>query len=172
MNLTGLVAQVGGAIQGSVGAGSQMATSGTPWVFEQLEEGENGGSLNWSLTSWEGKPFDRLNPGISEKKTSIFSFGRRPPSNPLLGLPFGSDGGILFAEEEYSEGLKWRFPKHLEGSLVGWVIEGSVDTTIVTKKGYWETRTLYFNHMVEQALIPDPDEPDKKDKKKKKKKNK
>lgn len=162
--------QVQGMVGAAVGSGAYLATSSVPWEFEQLEEGENGGSFNWSLTSLEGKPFNRLHPFIGQKKTSVLRFGKRPPANPLLGLPFSSDGSILFSEEEYAEGLKWRFPKEMEGTAVAWAIEGSVDTTIISRKGYWETRTLYFEDVVEQALVPDPEEDDKKDKKKKKKK--
>lgn len=93
--------------------------------------------------------FDCFNFGILEKKIFIFSFGWRFFLNFFFGLLFGSDGGILFVEEEYFEGLKWWFFKYLEGSFVGWVIEGFVDMMIVIKKGYWEIRILYFNYMVE-----------------------
>jgi hypothetical protein len=89
--------------------------------------------------------------------------------NPLLVLPFGSNGGVQFTASEYSDTLAWRYPKDLENTTLMFNIMGRVHTTYITQDTFWETRMMPFECKVEQKLEP-CGEPLGADKKKKKKK--
>lgn len=144
---------------------------GKPWRMEQLPiYNERGGSYTWQLTNLHGTPFDRLNPMLQETKKSIWQFGKRIPINPLLVLPFGTNGGVNFTGSEFDDSLSWRFSKELENTMVAFNVEGQVHTTYITQNTFWETRVVPFEVKLEQKLEPcgDPAAGDKKKKKKKK----
>nr|PNR44750.1 hypothetical protein PHYPA_014520 [Physcomitrium patens] len=143
---------------------------GKPWRMEQLPaSGDRGGKFNWNLSNLQGQSFDRWNPMLLETKKSIWQFGKRAPINPLLVLPFGTNGGVNFSGTEFDDTLSWRFPKELENTDALFNIEGVVHTTYITQDAFWETRMVPFELQVQQKLEPcgDPMGADKKKKKKK-----
>lgn len=138
--------------------------------MEQLPaSGDRGGKFNWNLSNLQGQSFDRWNPMLLETKKSIWQFGKRAPINPLLVLPFGTNGGVNFSGTEFDDTLSWRFPKELENTDALFNIEGVVHTTYITQDAFWETRMVPFELQVQQKLEPcgDPMGADKKKKKKK-----
>lgn len=144
---------------------------GKPWRMEQLPVyNERGGSYTWQLTNLQGTAFDRLSPMLQETKKSIWQFGKRTPINPLLVLPFGTNGGVSFTGNEFDDTLSWRFSKDLENTMAEFNVEGQVHTTYITQDTFWETRVVPFEVKLEQKLEPcgDPAGADKKKKKKKK----
>ncbi|KAG0615104.1 hypothetical protein M758_5G014400 [Ceratodon purpureus] len=153
-------------------AKSTMAkVEGKPWRMEQLPVyNERGGSYTWSLANLHGQGFDRLSPMLQKTKKSIWQFGKRVPVNPLLVLPFGTNGGVNFTGTEFDDTLSWRFSNDLEGQMVQFNVEGQVHTTHITQDTFWETRAVPFEVKLEQKLeaCGDPAGADKKKKKKKK----
>lgn len=144
---------------------------GKPWRMEQLPVyNERGGSYTWQLTNLHGAQFDRLSPMLQETKKSIWQFGKRVPINPLLVLPFGTNGGVNFTGSEFDDTISWRFANELENTMVAFNVEGQVHTTYITQDTFWETRVVPFELKLEQKLEPcgDPSGGDKKKKKKKK----
>lgn len=153
------------------GKSTMSKIDGKPWRMEQLPaSGEQGGRFNWNLSNLHGQSFDRWNPMLQETKKSIWQFGKRVPMNPLLVLPFGTNGGVNFTGTEFDDTLSWRFPKELENTDALFNIEGLVHTTYITQDTFWETRMVPFELQVEQKLEPCGDAmgADKKKKKKKK----
>lgn len=144
---------------------------GKPWRMEQLPaHNERGGSYTWTLQNLHGATFDRMSPMLQETKKSIWQFGKRIPVNPLLVLPFGTNGGVNFTGTEFEDTLSWRFSNDMENQDVQFNIEGQVHTTHITQDTFWETRVVPFEVKLEQKLEPcgDPAGADKKKKKKKK----
>lgn len=144
---------------------------GKPWRMEQLPVyNERGGSYTWALTNLHGAAFDRLSPMLQETKKSIWQFGKRVPINPLMVLPFGTNGGVNFTGTEFDDTISWRFSKDLENKTVAFNVEGQVHTTHITQDTFWETRVVPFEVKLEQKLeaCGDPMGADKKKKKKKK----
>lgn len=153
------------------GKSTMSKVEGKPWQMEQLPVyNERGGSYTWQLTNLHGAGFDRLSPMLGETKKSIWQFGKRVPVNPLLVLPFGTNGGVNFTGTEFDDTLSWRFSNELENTMVQFNVEGQVHTTYITQNTFWETRTVPFEVKLEQKLEPtgDPAGGDKKKKKKKK----
>ncbi|KAG0564184.1 hypothetical protein M758_8G085900 [Ceratodon purpureus] len=153
------------------GKGTTSKIDGKPWRMEQLPVyNERGGSYTWALTNLHGAGFDRLSPMLQETKTSIWQFGKRVPINPLMVLPFGTNGGVNFTGTEFDDTISWRFAKELENTMVQFNVEGQVHTTYITQDRFWETRVVPFEVKLEQKLEPcgDPAGSDKKKKKKKK----
>lgn len=153
------------------GTSTIAKVEGKPWRMEQLPvHNERGGSYTWSLSNLHGAAFDRLSPMLQETKKSIWQFGKRVPINPLLVLPFGTNGGVNFTGTEFDDTLSWRFASELENTMVQFNVEGQVHTTHITQDTFWETRVVPFEVKLEQKLEPlsDPAAGDKKKKKKKK----
>lgn len=153
------------------GTGMSSKVDGKPWRMEQLPVyNERGGSYTWMLTNLHGAGFDRLSPMLQETKKSIWQLGKRVPINPLMVLPFGTNGGVNFTGTEFDDTIAWRFSKDLENTTVQFNVEGQIHTTFITQDTFWETRVVPFEVRVEQKLEPcgDPSGGDKKKKKKKK----
>jgi hypothetical protein len=153
------------------GKSSTSKIEGKPWRLEQLPVyNERGGSYTWALTNLHGAMFDRLSPMLQATKSSIWQFGRRIPINPLMVLPFGTNGGVNFTGSEFDDTISWRFAKSLEDTMLQFNVEGQVHTTYITQDRFWETRVVPFEVKLEQKLEPcgDPSGGDKKKKKKKK----
>ena len=153
------------------GKSTMSKIEGKPWRMEQLPVyNERGGSFTWILSNLHGASFDRFSPMLQDTRKSIWQFGKRIPVNPLMVLPFGTNGGINFTGTEFDDTLSWRFANELENTMVQFNIEGQVHTTHITQDTFWETRVVPFEVKLEQKLEPcgDPLGGDKKKKKKKK----
>ncbi|KAH6833158.1 hypothetical protein C2S53_008101 [Perilla frutescens var. hirtella] len=73
------------------------------------------------------------------------------------GRPFTKSGGLIFAGEEYGEGVGWRVSKEMEGSVLKWRIGGQVWLSYwpnhVTTS-YYETRCIEWCDEVDLPLLP------------------
>ncbi|KAL8060662.1 hypothetical protein ABFX02_02G039600 [Erythranthe guttata] len=73
------------------------------------------------------------------------------------GRPFTKSGGMIFAGEEYGEGVGWRLSKEMEGSVLKWRIGGEVCVTYLPNDvacSYYETRCIEWCDEVDLPLIP------------------
>jgi hypothetical protein len=67
--------------------------------------------------------------------------------NRYIGLsrPLTKTGGLVFAGDEYGEGVGWRLSKEMEGSVLKWRIGGQVWVSYFpneVKSSYFETRCV------------------------------
>ncbi|KAL5561323.1 hypothetical protein UlMin_031070 [Ulmus minor] len=70
---------------------------------------------------------------------------------------FTKSGGLVFAGDEYGEGVGWRLSKEMEGSVLKWRIGGQVwlsYTPNEAKSSYFETRCVEWCDEVDLPLIP------------------
>ncbi len=66
-------------------------------------------------------------------------------------------GGLVFAGDEYGEGVGWRLSKEMEGSVLKWRIGGQVWVSYFpneVKSSYFETRCVEWCDEVDLPLIP------------------
>jgi hypothetical protein len=71
--------------------------------------------------------------------------------------PFTKTGGLVFAGDEYGEGVGWRLSKEMEGSVLKWRIGGEVWVSYFpsdVKSSYFETRCVQWCDEVDLPLIP------------------
>ncbi|KAK6159301.1 hypothetical protein DH2020_006615 [Rehmannia glutinosa] len=76
------------------------------------------------------------------------------------GRPFTKSGGLIFAGEEYGEGVGWRLSKEMEGSVLKWRIGGHVWLSYWpndVNSSYYETRCVQWCDEVDLPLIPTKD---------------
>ena len=70
---------------------------------------------------------------------------------------FTKTGGLVFAGDEYGEGVGWRLSKEMEGSVLKWRIGGQVWLSYwpnEVKSSYFETRCVEWCDEVDLPLIP------------------
>ncbi|PIN05920.1 hypothetical protein CDL12_21536 [Handroanthus impetiginosus] len=73
------------------------------------------------------------------------------------GRPFTKSGGLIFAGEEYGEGVGWRLGKEMEGSVLKWRIGGQVWLSYWPNdviSSYYDTRCIEWCDEVDLPLIP------------------
>lgn len=73
------------------------------------------------------------------------------------GRAFTKSGGVVFAGEEYGEGVGWRLSKEMEGSVLKWRIGGEVWVSYLPNdiaSSYYETRCIEWCDEVDLPLIP------------------
>lgn len=83
-----------------------------------------------------------------------FSLRRRYAGS---GRAFAKSGGVVFAGEEYGEGVGWRVSKEMEGSVLKWRIGGEVWLSYWPNEVgscYYETRRVEWCDEVDLPLIP------------------
>jgi hypothetical protein len=71
--------------------------------------------------------------------------------------PLTKTGGLVFAGDEYGEGVGWRLSKEMEGSVLKWRIGGQVWVSYFpneVKSSYFETRCVEWCDEVDLPLIP------------------
>ncbi|XP_002524643.2 uncharacterized protein LOC8289794 [Ricinus communis] len=71
--------------------------------------------------------------------------------------PFTKTRGLVFAGDEYGEGVEWRLSKEMEGSVLKWRIGGEVWVSYwpsEVKSSYFETRCVEWCDEVDLPLIP------------------
>jgi hypothetical protein len=71
--------------------------------------------------------------------------------------PLTKTGGLVFAGDEYGEGVGWRLSKEMEGSVLKWRIGGQVWVSNFpneVKSSYFETRCMEWCDEVDLPLIP------------------
>ncbi|KAH7575350.1 hypothetical protein JRO89_XS02G0089300 [Xanthoceras sorbifolium] len=70
---------------------------------------------------------------------------------------FTKTGGLVFAGDEYGEGVGWRLSREMEGSVLKWRIGGEVWLSYWAnnvKSSYYETRCVEWCDEVDLPLIP------------------
>lgn len=70
---------------------------------------------------------------------------------------FSKSGGLVFAGDEYGEGVEWRLSKEMEGSVLKWRIGGQIWLSYwpnEIKTSYFETRCVEWCDEVDLPLIP------------------
>lgn len=71
--------------------------------------------------------------------------------------PFTKSGSLVFAGDEYGDGVGWRLNKEMEGSVLKWRIGGQVWLSYWpsdVKSSYFETRCVEWCDEVDLPLIP------------------
>ncbi|KAL4280034.1 hypothetical protein GQ457_03G003420 [Hibiscus cannabinus] len=71
--------------------------------------------------------------------------------------PFTKSGGVVFAGDEYGEGVGWRLSREMEGSVLKWRIGGEVWLSYWpnnVRSSYVETRCVEWCDEVDLPLIP------------------
>ncbi|WCJ20974.1 hypothetical protein M5689_003170 [Euphorbia peplus] len=71
--------------------------------------------------------------------------------------PFTKTRGLVFAGDEYGEGVEWRLSKEMEGNVLKWRIGGEVWVSYVpneVKSTFFETRCVEWCDEVDLPLIP------------------
>uniref|UniRef100_A0A2P2QLT2 Uncharacterized protein MANES_17G116700 n=1 Tax=Rhizophora mucronata TaxID=61149 RepID=A0A2P2QLT2_RHIMU len=71
--------------------------------------------------------------------------------------PFTKTGGLVFAGDEFGEGVRWRLSKEMEGSVLKWRIGGQVWVSYLpnaVKSSFSESRCVEWCDEVDLPLIP------------------
>lgn len=123
-----------------------------PWKFEQSVSGY-GANFHWFLhDSGDGRE-------VFSSKPSMFSV-----LNPKAWFrdryssayrPFTRQGGIVFAGDEYGDGVKWIVDKRAVGRTMEWEIRGWIWLTYWPNKHrsfYSETRRLEFKELLHLTI--------------------
>ncbi|KAL4189566.1 hypothetical protein AMTRI_Chr08g207780 [Amborella trichopoda] len=136
-----------------VSATDSNSMSMKPWRFEQSAEGSSG-TMSWFLhDSMDGREVFSSRPS---KMTLIQPkvWFRDRYSNAYR--PFTKQGGVVFARDEYGEGIAWRLRKEVKGMLTNWEIKGSVYVTYWPNKYrtfFCETKFVEFQEIVQLGLV-------------------
>ncbi|XP_021824779.1 uncharacterized protein LOC110765848 [Prunus avium] len=131
-----------------VSAGETITMSLKPWKFEESVYGYSA-KLNWFLHDsvdgrevFSSKPskFALINPKawFKDRYSSAYR-------------PFTRQGGIIFAGDEYGEGVWWKVDKAAMGRTMDWEIRGWIWLTYWPNKHktfYTETRRLEFREIL------------------------
>ncbi|KAI6670193.1 hypothetical protein NL676_005078 [Syzygium grande] len=135
-----------------ISAGETMTTSLRPWKFEESVLGYSA-NLNWFLHD----PIDGRE--VSSSKPSRLAL-----LNPKAWFkdryssayrPFTRQGGVVFAGDEYGEGVKWKLCKSAMGKTMEWEIRGWIWLSYWPNKHrtfYSETRRLEFRETLHLTI--------------------
>ncbi|KAK3124818.1 hypothetical protein QOZ80_7BG0593840 [Eleusine coracana subsp. coracana] len=123
-----------------------------PWKFEHSVHG-NTASLSWFLHGGaDGREVFSSEP----RRLELFkprSWFRNRYTNP--NRPFTRSGGVIFAGDEYGEGVCWRMCPGIAGKTVEWEIRGRVWVTYWPNKKrttHTETRSLEFKEQLKLII--------------------
>ncbi|KAK6135743.1 hypothetical protein DH2020_030523 [Rehmannia glutinosa] len=135
-------------------AGETITTSLKPWKFEQSVYG-NTANLNWFLhDSVDGREVFSSKPSkLALLHPKAWFKNRYSNAN----RPFTRQGGVIFAGDEYGEGVSWKVDRGCMGSggVMEWEIKGWIWVTYWPNKHrtfYTETRKLEFREVVHLTL--------------------
>lgn len=136
----------------NLSAGETITTSLKPWKFEQSVRGDSA-ILNWSLhDSVDGKEVSSSKPSKISLLNPKAWFKNRY-SNAYR--PFTRQGGVVFAGDEYGDGVCWKVDKRALGKLMDWEIRGWFWLTYWPNKHktfYSENRRAEFREIVQLTL--------------------
>ncbi|KAK6156078.1 hypothetical protein DH2020_010326 [Rehmannia glutinosa] len=137
-------------------AGETITTSLKPWKFES---GQVCGTPLTSIVladddAWTAERFSR------RSRPSWRCSTRRRGSRTVIDAnrPFTRQGGVIFAGDEYGEGVSWKVDRGCMGSggVMEWEIKGWIWVTYWPNKHrtfYTETRKLEFREVVHLTLV-------------------
>ncbi|KAK6135764.1 hypothetical protein DH2020_030459 [Rehmannia glutinosa] len=136
-------------------AGETITTSLKPWKFEQSVYG-NTANLNWFLhDSVDGREVFSSKPSkLALLHPKAWFKNRYSNAN----RPFTRQGGVIFAGDEYGEGVSWKVDRGCMGGggVMEWEIKGWIWVTYWPNKHrtfYTETRKLEFREVVHLTLV-------------------
>ncbi|CAL0320345.1 unnamed protein product [Lupinus luteus] len=131
-----------------VSAGESTTMSLKPWKFEESVYGYSA-NFNWFLhDSMDGKEIYTSKPSKCALINPKSWFKNRYSS---ASRPFTRQGGVIFAGDEYGEGVSWKVDKDAIGNTMEWEIRGWIWLTYLPNKHatfYHETRRLEFREIV------------------------
>ena len=133
-------------------AGEAVKMTLKPWKFEESVYGYSA-NLNWYLHD-------------SEDGREVFS--NKPSKMSLINpkawfrdryssayRPFTRQGGVVFAGDEYGEGVCWKVDRSVAGKTMNWQIKGWIWLTYWPNKHrtfYTETRRLEFKEILSLTI--------------------
>ncbi|CAL5076309.1 unnamed protein product [Urochloa decumbens] len=130
-----------------------------PWKFEHSAQG-NTASLGWFLHDGAGAGAGGRQVFSGELQRRGLGLLRRPRSwlrdrytDP--GRPLTRSGGVVYAGDEYGEGVCWRMRPAAAGKTVEWEVRARVWVTYWPNKRrtmHTETRTLEFKEMLQLTV--------------------
>lgn len=131
-----------------VSAGETITMSLKPWKFEESVYGYSA-NLNWFLhDSVDGREVFSSNPSKFQLINPKAWFKDRYSS---AYRPFTRQGGVVFAGDEYGEGVIWKVDKAAMGRTMDWEVRGWIWLTYWPNKHktfYNETRRLEFREIL------------------------
>ncbi|CAN6203460.1 unnamed protein product [Urochloa humidicola] len=161
----GLDASLGLAMPASMGmvvsAHETVTGALRPWKLEHSAHG-NTASLGWFLHGGAGGGAGGREVFSGEPPRRGLGLLRRPKSwlrdrytytDP--GRPFTRSGGVVFAGDEYGEGVCWRMRPAAAGKTVEWEVRGRVWVTYWPNKRrtmHTETRMLEFKEVLQLTV--------------------
>ncbi|XP_002520802.2 uncharacterized protein LOC8259486 [Ricinus communis] len=132
--------------------GETVSTSMKPWKFEESVHGYSA-ILNWFLhDSMDGREVSSSKPSKMALINPKAWFKDRYAS---AHRPFTKQGGVVFARDEYGNGIKWKVDKSAIGKTMDWEIKGWIWLTYWPNKYrtfYSETRRLEFREIVRLTI--------------------
>ncbi|XP_050385876.1 uncharacterized protein LOC126802310 [Argentina anserina] len=135
-----------------VSAGETMTMSLKPWKFEESVYGYSA-KLNWFLhDSVDGREIFSSKPSKYQLINPKAWFKDRYSS---AYRPFTRQGGVIFAGDEYGEGVMWKVDKAALGKTMEWEIRGWIWLTYWPNKHrtcYAETRRLEFREILKLTI--------------------
>ncbi|KAL6594965.1 hypothetical protein ACP70R_048068 [Stipagrostis hirtigluma subsp. patula] len=151
---TGLEASL--AVPASIGIGVSAHETVTrtlkPWKFEHSVHADTA-ALSWFLHDGAG---GREVFSSEPHRLELFrprSWFRNRYTNP--GRPFTRSGGVIFAGDEYGEGVCWRMSPAAAGKTVEWEIRGRIWVTYWPNKKrmlHTETRRVEFRELLQLTI--------------------
>ncbi|KDP44690.1 hypothetical protein JCGZ_01190 [Jatropha curcas] len=128
--------------------GETVSTSLKPWKFEESVYGYST-ILNWFLhDSIDGREVSSSKPSKMALINPKSWFKDRYSS---AHRPFTKQGGVIFARDEYGNGMRWKVDKSAIGKTMEWEIKGKIWLTYWPNKYrtfYSETRRLEFKEIL------------------------
>lgn len=135
-----------------VSAHETVTRSLKPWKFEHSVHG-NTAALSWFLHDGaRGRELFSSEPPKLELLQPR-SWFRNRYTNP--GRPFTRSGGVIFAGDEYGEGVCWRMGVAAAGKTMEWEIKGRIWVTYWPNKKrtlHTETRRLEFRELLHLTI--------------------
>ncbi|KAF2319198.1 hypothetical protein GH714_013911 [Hevea brasiliensis] len=132
--------------------GETISTSLKPWKFEESVHGYSS-ILNWFLhDSMDGREVSSSKPSKMALINPKAWFKHRYSN---AHRPFNRQGGVVFAKDEYGNGIRWKVDKSSMGKTMEWEIKGFIWLT------YWpnnyitfhsETRRLEFREILHLTI--------------------
>lgn len=124
--------------------GETVSTSLKPWKFEESVHGYSA-ILNWFLhDTMDGREVSSSKPSKLALINPRAWFKDRYSS---AHRPFNRQGGVVFAKDEYGNGIRWKVDKSAIGETMEWEIKGWIWLTYWPNKYrtfHSETRRLEF----------------------------
>lgn len=139
-----------------------------PKVKEEARMGTRMKIKNWRWDQDVDGNAAVFDASLCDNTTGVEIATWRPPVGGQIGINFRSrytgggraftkSGGLVFAGDEYGQGVRWRVNKEMEGSVLKWRIGGEVWLSYCPNEvtsSFYETRCVQWCDEVDLPLIP------------------